>query len=314
MIQYYKRGWGDRYDGWRLRNVDGISTLIPYILRTRLDSQCFFEETVDAEKLDAFVRMHRAEIPGLTVMHVIIAAMVRIISQRPYTNRFVVHNKLYAHNDIRISLVIKRELTDKGEETPISPVFEPASTLADVVRTVNDEIDANMVDDAQNGADSLAKLLAHMPAFLLRFVVNFLFGLDNIGWLPKAIHKFSPWHASAYLTNVGSLGIGPVYHHLSEFGTCSFFIAMGKKNRSRSLDRDGEVSKEKTIGLRIVVDERVCDGHYYALTMRYLRKLLNSPETLLSPPARIIVDDGVGKPLLCDPNDLIPKPTEEAIV
>ena len=97
-------------------------------------------------------------------------------------------------------------------------------------------------------------------------------------------------------------------------GTCSFFVAMGKKNRRHALDEDGEVYKEKTIGLRVVVDERVCEGHYYALTMRYLRKLLNAPESLLQPPARIIVDDGVGKPLQFDPNDLIPQKKEEVCV
>lgn len=150
-----------------------------------------------------------------------------------------------------------------------------------------------------------------MPAWLLRSLVRVLRGLDNVGLLPRSLQAISPWHASAFLTNVGSLGIGAVYHHLYEFGTCSFFVAMGKKNRSRSIDEDGEVTSLKTLDLRVVVDERVCDGYYYASTMRYVRRLLGNPEVLLSPPERIVPDDGVGKPLLFDPNDLIPNQTEE---
>ena len=39
MKQYFKRGLSDRYDGWRVRNVDAVYNVIPFIMRTRMDSQ-----------------------------------------------------------------------------------------------------------------------------------------------------------------------------------------------------------------------------------------------------------------------------------
>lgn len=302
MKQYFKRIPGDRYDGWRVRDIDTVYTLVPFLLRTRIDSQCFFEETVELDPLETFVKKHRDDIPGLTILHVVIAAMVRAISQRPYVNRFIVYNKLYTHNDIRISLMIKRTMGDRGEETPVMPVFDPFDALADVVQKINGEIELNKETDEKNSTDVTAGVLGKLPPFLLRFVVGVIRVLDNIGLLPKSIHKASPYHCSAFITNVGSLGIGPIYHHLYEFGTCSFFVAMGKKVKREGVDKDGRPLQHRTIGFKYVIDERVCDGHYYALTMRYLRKLLNDPTPLLDPPAKVVLDDGIGRPPVFDPN------------
>ena len=39
MRDYYKKMHGDRKDGWKLRNVPLFFTVVPFIMRTRLDSQ-----------------------------------------------------------------------------------------------------------------------------------------------------------------------------------------------------------------------------------------------------------------------------------
>lgn len=43
------------------------------------------------------------------------------------------------------------------------------------------------------------------------------------------------------------------------------------------------------------VDEKICDGYYYASSIRLFYKVLNNPEQLLSPPETIVLDPGVGK-------------------
>lgn len=305
MKSYYKRKAHDRDDGWRVRDIDNVYTVVPYFLRTRIDSQCFFEEEIDIEKIEAFIKEHKQDIPDLSVMHVVIAAMVRIISQRPYINRYVVYNKLYAHNEIMIALVIKRSLTDRGVETPIKPIFEPTDTLEDVVRRVNEKLNENLSADAKNSSDSTASLLGKLPSWLLRMIVGVLRGLDNIGLLPKSIRDSSPWHTGAFITNVGSLGIGPIYHHLYEFGTCSFFVAMGKKERKEFTDANGNTFVHRFLGLKYVIDERICDGHYYAVSMRLMRRLMNNPELLLLPPQKVVMDDGVTHKV--EPDNLIDK-------
>ncbi|HOD94014.1 MAG TPA: 2-oxo acid dehydrogenase subunit E2, partial [Clostridia bacterium] len=288
-----KKRIGDRYDGYRLRNVDTFFLLIPYIMKKRDDSQIFFEDVADADILDAFVRKYQEDIPGLKLYHVFIAALVRLFAIRPRINRFVCGSKIYARNHIAISMSIKRSMTDDGEETNIKPRFAPESTLKDVVDIVNEQVNMNKESGSENDTDKFAKLIGHLPTFIIKTVVNFLMWLDRIGLMPASTIEFSPFHCSGYLTNMGSLGIKSVYHHLYNFGTTSIFLAMGKKEYQYQGSDEGELIKKRILSLKMVVDERICDGYYYASTMRLFSKILQNPEVLLDPPEQVIVDDGI---------------------
>ncbi len=292
---YFKRGWGDRYDGWRVRNVDVVFSVIPYFLRTRIDAQNFFETNLRVDKIEAFIKEHKEDIPNLSIMHVVMAALVRLVSQRPYLNRFVIWNKIFARNHLNFSIAVKRSLSDSGEETLIKPYFMPTDTLQDVVRKVELERANNQQVGQKNASDKISKLLGLLPDFLLRTVVFTLLHMDKVGIMPKAINQASPWHCSIFLTNIGSIGVESIYHHLYEFGTCSMFVAMGKKSRSHAFEKDGSLVAHKSIQLKFVLDERTCDGFYYASSMRQLSKYLEDPSLLLTPPENVIVDDGVRK-------------------
>ena len=246
MRDYYKKMPGDRKDGWKLRNVPLFFTVVPFIMRTRLDSQNYYEETLDVEPMMDFLKAHKEDMPNISMMTIFVAAMVRMISQRPALNRFVVHNKLYAHNSITISIAIKRTMSDDGEETMIKPSFDPRDTLQDVQRRLDEAIAEAMNHEEGTGIDGVAGLLGKLPAWLFRFAVSMIHFLDNRGWLPEKLVQASPWHCSAMYTNVGSLGIGPIYHHLTELGTYSTFIAMGKRERHTVYDENGDAAVEKT--------------------------------------------------------------------
>lgn len=73
------------------------------------------------------------------------------------------------------------------------------------------------------------------------------------------------------------------------------FTAMGRKSRKNIIDKEGNIEEQKSIQLKFVFDERICDGYYYAASMRMLNQILLNPSVLLVPPAQVIVDDGVGK-------------------
>lgn len=296
MQHTYQRGLFDRYDGWRIRNVDPLFNLIPFLLRTRLDSQNLFEESIPVEGLERFIRAHREDIPDLSYMHIIIGAMVRLLSQKPYLNRFIVHSKLFARNCITVAIAIKRSMTEQGEETTVRVEFEPTDTIADIARRMNEVISSNKSEDAENKTDVIAKIFGFIPAFLIRFIVAIIRWLDNIGKLPRWAYNASPFHSSFFITNLGSLGIGPIYHHLYEFGTCSLFLAMGNKTRVHTISETGEREIRRFIGVKANTDERICDGLYYATSMKLFRHLLLHPEELLAPPETVVVDDGVGKP------------------
>lgn len=118
-LNYYKWSWGDRYDGWRVRKVDPVFSVIPYFLRTRMDAQNYFEERVSIDHIEKFIKEQKELIPDLSIMHIVMAALVRLISQRPHLNRFVMWNKIFARNHVIFSIAVKRSLSDNGEEALI---------------------------------------------------------------------------------------------------------------------------------------------------------------------------------------------------
>ena len=197
-LKYFRWHWGDRYDGWRVRNVDAVFSVIPYFLRTRMDAQNYFEQRIPIDHIEAFIREHKEDIPGLSIMHVVIASMIRLVSQRPYLNRFIMWNKIFARNYINFSIVIKRSLSDEGEETLIKPYFQPTDTLQDVSRKILEEQNKNQKVGQQNSSDFISKVLGYLPDWLMRVVVFTLLWLDKVGLLPRFIEQASPWHCSLF--------------------------------------------------------------------------------------------------------------------
>lgn len=296
LIPYFKKGRGDRRDGWRVQKVDPLFFIIPVVMRTRNDSQCFFSDECDLDILMDFIHRYKTEIPGLSIMHIVIAAMVRTISQRPQTNRFIAGNRVYARNHISCSVTIKREMSKDAEEAVIKPRFDPRDTLKEVVERVNKEVDAGRGDDGGTDTDKVAHLIGSLPVWVIKLVVAVLRWLDNIGHLPKVIEDISPWHSSFYLTNVASLRLGAIYHHLYEFGTCSCFAAIGRPEKKQITKPDGSTETRRTLGVKIVADERICDGYYYADALRLFQSYLRNPERLLVPPEEVMADEGVVRP------------------
>ena len=283
-----KRRLGDRYDGYKVRNLDPVFGVIPYIMRTRLDSQIFFEEQIDITGLRKFIVENRNDIPGLSMYHFFIAALVRTFAQRPRINRFVSGRKIYARKYLRVSLTVKKEMSQDGEEGNLNPEFEPTDTLSDVTQKFNEALAEVRAEEAAaaegNGTDIIVKLLNLLPGFVKKFVVWVIRSLDSVGLMPKIINKVSPFHSSAFVTNVGSIGLNPVYHHLYEFGTTSVFMAIGKKETVNEIDCDGNVVHKHVINIRFVLDERICDGYYFASAIKLFKHYVKNPELLLLPP------------------------------
>lgn len=292
---YFKKGFFDRYDGWRVKNIDSNAAMLPFFLSERNDSQNLFEEKIYLDGIEAFIRKHKSEYPTLSVMHILVAALVRTFSQRPYLNRFVVWNKIYARNHLSMSLVVKKNLRDDSSETLIKPTFNLDDTLSEVIRNIDSMVNENKDIKAINGSDSKSKLLQKLPPWIMRILVSVFKKLDKIGHLPKDIHSSSPWHCSFFLTNLGSIGIDSIYHHLFNFGNCSMFCAMGKKKKELVITKDGGIKEQRYIQLKFVLDERICDGFYYASSMRKLNYYLNNPNLLIDKPTEIIKDDGIKK-------------------
>lgn len=287
----YKRRFGDRYDGRRLRSLDAFFKIIPFIMRYRVDSQNFFEETIDISHAEAYLRKRKRDSGvKINMLHVFIAAIVRTIALRPALNRFIAGQHIYARNEILVSLAIKKELKMESPETTIKLKFEPTDTLSEIAEKINKQIDENKVIDQSNDTDKVARLFMLCPGLLVKFLVFVIRFLDYFGLMPKVLHKVSPFHTSCFITDLGSLGISPVYHHLYDFGTTSIFIAFGTKRSEKVIDINNNIQSKRFITMKIVTDERIVDGHYYASAFKLYKTLIQNPERLESHPGKLTPD------------------------
>lgn len=286
-----KRRFSDRYDGRRIRTLNAFYGIIPFIMRSRSDSQNYFEDRIEIGHTEAYLRRKRKEgSHNIDFLHVMIAAMVRTISQKPALNRFIAGQKIYARNRILVSLAIKKELKAGSPETTIKFEFDPAVTLAEVAARVNSAVSENRRPETSNSADRTARLFMLCPALLVKFLLWTVRLLDYFGRMPKALNNASPFHTSFFITDLGSLGIQPVYHHLYDFGTTSVFIAFGSKIKVRELSADNGVIEKKFVNIKAVTDERIVDGHYYASAFKLYKTLVQHPERLETPPESVEED------------------------
>ena len=288
-----KRHFGDRKDGWRLRHTQSFFAVMPHIMKDRSDAQVFFDDYIEIEELEKYVRAVRKEhdMPYFSLYHVMIAAAMRLFVMRPRLNRFVMNGKTYARNRLTSSMTVKHSLSQNALEVCIKPSFEKTDTIFDVYRKVNEAMDNEVRNsESENDTDMIANILNRLPAWLVRVFVNFITFMDKHNMMTEFINKLSPFHTSFYITDVGSIGIPPIYHHIYNFGTTSVFIALGKKEIIPIVSLDGTIEAKKVVRLRVVADERICDGQYYAESFRMLRRLLKKPQSLEVPPTEFPED------------------------
>jgi len=287
----YHPTWGDRADGRLIRSTPAIDRISPYIMVNRTGANNLFSESVEITELEKYVRRKRQEgLQGFGISHVIIAAYVRTIAKYPALNRFVAGQKVYSRGeDIVLSMTVKKELALSSPDTVIKAHLNPHDTAEDVYRKFNVQVEEAKNTPLDSGMDNTAGLLSMIPGVVLKFVVWLLKTLDYFGLIPGFLLEISPFHGSAYFTSMASLGIPPVYHHLYDFGTIPVFCAFGRKRRVTETV-DGETINRKYVDLKFNLDERICDGYYYASVIKHFARILKNPSVLDEPPAVVEED------------------------
>ncbi len=289
----YHPTWGDRSDGRRVRSLSPMAQLTAYFQVERNTCSNLFEESFEITHVERYIRKKRRE--GLTdfgITHVLLAAYCRAVAKYPQLNRFIAGQKVFSRgNDIQYSMVIKKDMSVESPDTSIKVHLTPYDTADDVYRKLNAAVESvKQTQELDSGIDNLMMALTMIPSVFMKFTVWLLKLLDYFGMLPRFLLELSPFHGSLFFTSMGSLGIPPIYHHLYDFGNLPVFGAFGCKRKALEVQEDGSVVQRKYIDLRFVLDERICDGFYYATFFKHYRRILRSPEILDEVPEEVIAD------------------------
>ena len=287
--------FGRRPDGRRLKGIDPIVQMTPYLMPMRCDAQVFLEHKLDYEMLSRYIARKGAEGQKVTFMQLIVAAYVRGISQHPEINRFIKNKQYYSRNNLSVSFTLLKD--SQNHDSPESTVrieFDPSDTLFDVRDRMIAAVEATRGESSDGDAfvDKLAGGLLAVPG-LANLVVGLVRLLDRYGLAPGALVKELPFYSSMFITNNASIGLHHVWHHIYNFGTVSAFFGMGSVLKEATVDPEGKTRMKRWLPIGVTVDERVTSGAHYAAFFADVVRCLNHPELMETPPESVRYDPGM---------------------
>ena len=284
--------FGYRPDGRRLKDVDPIVQITPYLMPMRCDAQVFLEHKLDYEMLSRYIARKGVEGQKVTFMQIIIAAYVRGVSQHPEINRFIKNKQYFARNNLSVSFTLLKD--SQNHDSPESTVrieFDPSDTLFDVRDRMISAIEANRGggEDSDVFIDKLARGVLAVPG-LASVIVALVRALDRYGLAPGAFLRELPFYSSMFITNNASIGLHHVWHHIYNFGNVSAFFGMGSILKEATVDAEGKARMKRWLPIGVTVDERVTSGAHYAAFFADVVRCLNHPELLETPPEKVRYD------------------------
>jgi len=285
--------FGRRPDGRRVKGIDPVMQITPYVMPMRCDAQVFLKHRADLEVLSRYIRAQKKE-RGETIsyMQIVVAAYVRAISRNPEINRFIMNKQLFARNNCSAAFTILKDPSDadKGEAV-VKIKFDLTDTLYDVRDRMAAAVAANRGDAPAGFVDKLLSFLFAVPG-LATVIVGLVRVLDRYGLAPGILMEELPFYVGMYITNTASIGLHDVNHHLYNWGNVGLFLGMGMPEKVAVVE-DGDARMKRYLPIGITADERVCSGAHYARFFSDVKHYLNHPELLEQPPEKIRFDQGL---------------------
>jgi hypothetical protein len=272
--------WWRRADGDLVKDGTDLRRVMPYVMRRRSESTVYFEQRIDVRNAERFVRAFNEAHPETrtTVFHVMLWAARQGLGEFPALNRFVAGGRLYQRQDVWISYSAKQRMKSGAPLLVLKRRFEPEESYAAMVAAMSTQLQAAKFGGEKSSVDSELGLVLMLPGFLRRLVFAAYRGLEAFGMFPSVFIDNDPLYASVFLTDLGSLGMDPAYHHLYEYGTIGIFGAIGRARMELVGDPNtGRMERQRIATVRWSFDERVEDGLYAGYGLKHVKRLIEDP-------------------------------------
>ncbi len=267
-----------RKDGVRVKDADPMYTIVPYIMDKRYDAMNMITLDIPVNPIKDYIKKKRAEGAFMSHLGIVIGCYLRTAAKFPLLNRFIANKRIYDRKDFDVAMVVLKDGDGDMEGTMSKVRFDFKDTIFDVQRKIDEYIAKNREEKAKNSTDKLIKTLLGLPG-LANFGVGLFKWMDKHGILPRSVINASPFHTSLTISNLASIRTNHIYHHCYEFGTTSVFITMGNLREVPYRGKEG-VSFKTCLPLGVVMDERICSGHYFANAFQCMRRYFANPALL----------------------------------
>lgn len=271
----------NRRDGKRVKDLDGMHLLIPYIKPKRCDSDVYINYKLDVTELIKYVEKKKKNNPDtrLTYFHVFVTAISKIVYNRPLLNRFIVNKKFYDRNNVSISFVAKGEFNDNSKEF-MSTVFVDKDDNLDTIREKITKKVNKTRSNSNGSTDSAIDFVGKLPKFLKDILMWFFMQLDKYDLLPKSFIEDNIYYSTILVSNLGSIDCGAIYHNLTNFGTNGIVVTIGDIHKEQIINKEGKPEIRDICEFGINLDERIADGFYFIKSIKLLEEIFNNPKLL----------------------------------
>src|SRR5262249_41763955 len=261
-----------------------VRRMIPYLMRGRNEAAIYHDEVVDLTRLRPWLRDYNRAHPdnAVTLFHLVLYAIGKGFYARDGMNRFISGGRIYQRRGVFLSFAAKKKFDSKSPLTTIKMEFFANESFDDFVKRYKDLLGEGR-SDKERAVDKEVRLALLLPGVILRAALALVRFLDRVNLLPGAMIKNDPMYCSAFVANLGSVGIDRTYHHLYEYGTASLFCVIGVPRKTLVVGAEGQPIVKEMVEMRWSFDERINDGFYCALALRVYTRILEDPERYLGP-------------------------------
>lgn len=270
----------ERRDAIRVKDVDGFHSIIPYMMPKRTEAEVSLNETIDITELLSYMKeRNAAEGIQLKLFHAICTAVARTVYHRPKMNIFISGRRYWQRKNITLSFVVKRQFRDESEESLMFLTVKPDMTLDTISQMILGDVE-KVRSAGSNDLDKLMETVGKLPRPILSLFFGILYRLEYHGIMPAGLTAGDPNYSTVLLSNLGSIGCGAPYHHLSNYGTNSVMITIGSMRKEKRIMQDGSEQVRDVVSIQVTLDERIADGFYFARSLRLTKYMLENPACL----------------------------------
>lgn len=271
-----------RPDADLVQDVHPVRRIMPFVMPSRTESAVLCRTRVLAAPAMAFLEKFNAGRPAdrpASIFHMLLRSLGLVMHDRSRANRFVAGGRYWQRRGVWLSFSGKRGMSDDAPIYTAKRLFTLEETFEEMVDSLW-ETQAAGRSGKETSTDKEISLLLKMPPFVLSRVVRIGRWLNERNLFPKAMIDNDPLFATAFVANLGSVGIDACYHHNYDYGTIPIFLTMGLVKKIPVVNEAGEVVAAEVFDLKWTYDERTEDGFYVSKGLASVGEYLENPERL----------------------------------
>lgn len=255
--------------------------LMPLILPSRTHAVIFYQTLANVEGTLSWIEANNSQDAAqkVSLFQVLLTAIVRTLADRPQLNRYVKGGRIWQRDHVALTFSVKQARKDSARIVSTKLRFDEDIDIFSLGSRVHEAVNRGRSGKKTSAETTIRRLLT-LPRPLAAPLLWARHQLDEWGLMPASALEFDPLYTSAMVSNVGSFGLSAVYHHPFEDGTCSINVSMGRVAMTPVALQDGTIVARKTLDLRFTLDDRICDGFYYARTLALLQWFIENPQVL----------------------------------